>query len=607
VNGDGSRDLVIGSPMARNTNDTSDPFTSERGRIDVFMATSARGQAKALSRPWQNAGGSSSSVLRAAKSDGIPTEMVAGRGSAAGLAPALLWLENDADWSGAGETVGAWYGSSIDVLPTVSFTAADLLRPYLSAAHSDALSTTKGDGDRPNAHSAAPSTLTFEATAAAAKELAAAHPACEDALQQLLAAEQAAVAAGLPSDAGIAASLLLVGAPGTRGSVNQSPVGRVYAYAIASAATTAHDTLALQAAAVSVQRCLSAQHSDGSLTSAVQPLPAPLFTVTGAQAIDSTSSTATSKLGAAMAVGFPLTLASAGVGAGAVLAMSMPDSQLDSLIGPAGNATWLTAAGAVLLWPLGNSSTALPTGDVSISALTAAPLPGNRYGVRALLAASSVGTTPGGASNSSDDLAESRFGYTLGWTDVNGDGFDDLVVGAPMYSANFVMAPAPPPSQLAPLPRAQRAPVRAGAAAASSISLDTGRQVGTLLVYKGGPGSTPLGVVPNAEGAAAWRTNGRVQWGRIGYTAAASSSSSAGGAGSRLGCGGGGALALVDWNGDGSQTLVAGALRASEALSAAAALTDSVNEEEVATVGPWGAGGAPEMSGAVYVFAQPAF
>jgi len=604
VNGDGSRDLVIGSPMARNTNDTSDPFTSERGRVDVFVATPARGQAKAPSSPQQNSGVTGLSALRAAKGGAQPMKMDAGRSPAAGAAPALLWLEDDADWGGAGETVGAWFGSSVDVVPAVSFSAADLLRPYLSAVRTNALSTNTQHLANPYAHSAVPSKSSADATAAAVKALAAAFPACEEALQQLLAAEQAAGVDGQlldAGDAGIAASLLLVGAPGTRGSVSQSPVGRVYAYAVASSTATARDAATLQAAAVSVQRCLSAQGSEGAPARAAQPLPAPLFTVTGAQAIDSTSATATSKLGAALAVGFPLTPASQGVGAGAVLAVSMPDSQMDSLIAPAtdSNTSWSTAAGAVLLWPLGNTSAALPAGDVSISALTAAPLPGNRYGVRALLAASSVGTAPSGAGNSSDDLAEARFGYTLGWTDVNGDGYDDLVVGAPMYSANFVMAPAPPPSQLA--------PVRAGAGGSGSISLDTGRQVGSVLVYKGGPGGTPLGVVPNAEGSAAWRTNGRVQWGRIGYTAAAASSSSAGGAGTRLGCGGGGALALVDWDGDGSQELVAGALRASEALPAAAALPDAMNGEEERANGPWGADGSAEMPGAVYVFAQPAF
>jgi hypothetical protein len=632
VNGDGARDLVIGSPMARNINDTSDPFTSERGRVDVFAATTARGQVPAPSS-LQNGASTGFRGLRAAKGGAQAIQPVAGRSSAAGASPALLWLEDDADWSGAGETVGAWYGSSVDVVPAVSFSAGDLLRPYLSAAHTGALSASSKYGASPASQRAVPPKSTAEGTAAAAKALAAAFPACEEALQQLIAAEQDAVAGGLlrgAGDAGIAASLLLVGAPGTRGSASQSPVGRLYAYGIASSAATARGTVALQAAAVSAQRCLSARSSEGVSIRASQPLPAPLFTVTGAQAIDSTSSTATSKLGAALAVGFPLTPATAGVGAGAVLAISMPDSQLDSLVSPAGgNTSWSTAAGAVLLWPLGNTSATLPAGDVSISALTAAPLPGNRYGVRALLAASSVGTAPSGAGNSSDDLAEARFGYTLGWTDVNGDGYDDLIVGAPMYSANFVMAPAPQPAQLAPLPHqpataqhaplphqpaaaqhaplphqpaaAQHAPLRAGTGDASSISLDTGRQVGTVLVYKGGPGGTPLGVVPNAEGSAAWRTNGRVQWGRIGYTAAASSSSSAGGAGTRLGCGGGGALALVDWNGDGSQEMVAGALRASEALP------DSANEVEDEASESRGADGAAEMPGAVYVFAQPAF
>ena len=81
-------------------------------------------------------------------------------------------------------------------------------------------------------------------------------------------------------------------------------------------------------------------------------------------------------------------------------------------------------------------------------------------------------------------------------------------------------------------------------------------------------------VVSNAEATAAWRADGRSQFGRLG---AGTASRARGGAGP---------LVLADFDGDGKLDIVAAAPRASEALPPAAA-----------------GDGAVEMPGAVYVFA----
>jgi len=99
-------------------------------------------------------------------------------------------------------------------------------------------------------------------------------------------------------------------------------------------------------------------------------------------------------------------------------------------------------------------------------------------------------------------IAGSRFGWTLCWQDINHDGFDDLLVTAPLYA---------PPSD------------------------DTLHETGTAVCYTGGQSSFPNGTVADAFAAASWQAFGYNHLGRLGT-----------------------AMAVWDSNGDGLTELVLG-------------------------------------------------
>jgi FG-GAP repeat/Zinc dependent phospholipase C len=487
VDDDGHSDVLVGSPMARLTNDTGDPYTSERGRLDVFLSSTNR------------------------------------------EAGSTMWLENDADISGIGESVGAWYGQAVDVVHGIS------IQSPLSELHRQFVLTDEED-------EAAPSE---DDEIASLDALVAGYPDCKQAVVALSSSAEAA-----------SGSLLVVGAPGTRVNASLAAVGRVYGYLLPSAQSKQFNE---------AFSCLAAA------SGAPSALSSPLFTVTGSTTLDNTSPTAsaTSKLGFALAVGHPLSPASQQ----AVLAVSMPSAELDTLTN---NSSFLSASGGVLLWQLANITSSLPKGDVSISTLLNQPMPGNGqgpYSVRALLAASSVGTNGSWPSTNRDDFSESRFGYTLGFSDVNGDGYDDLVVGAPMYSHSFWMEPEPKESST----DASSSSTRVG-----TITLDSGRYVGAVLVYKGGPVDFPAGEINNAEAAASWRAQSRVQWGRAGYSYASVSQKAAALMGTKVA--GSSPLLVAPWANATSLAVFVGAMRSAEPQ-----------------------GTAVEMPGAVYVYAEPPF
>ena len=221
-----------------------------------------------------------------------------------------------------------------------------------------------------------------------------------------------------------------------------------------------------------------------------------------------------------MAIGYPLTTTAP------LIALAAPCLDLcnsSGLLPNQGPDVLPTSAGSVLLFPL---SSAL-RGEVQWSAVVGSMgLP--PYHTRALLGSA---------------LPDARYGWTLGFQAGltragSAAGLQDLVVAAPQYTRYFVAAAAAAPA----------AAKRGAAPEPSPIPSppgDSARQLGALLVYAGGSAGLPAGFVCAAEAAAAWRTEGLVEHGRLGS-----------------------AWALVDWDGDGGAELVVGAPRAALAVDA---------------------------------------
>ena len=237
------------------------------------------------------------------------------------------------------------------------------------------------------------------------------------------------------------------------------------------------------------------------------------------------------KLGAAVSVGYPL-----GASQPPMLALAAPALDLcnsSGLIPGAGPDILPTSAGSVLLFPLTGALRGTLEWSAVAQSLGAAP-----FFTRALLGSA---------------LPDARFGWRLqfrgGLTRAGANASaQDLLVAAPQFSKHFLASPpAPEPaaaSKLAPAPAPSPIPSPTG---------DSGRQAGALLVFAGGAGF-PAGFVCAAENAAAWRTEGLVEHGRLG--------------------GGASPWAVGDWDGDGRADLVASAPRASMAIDAESSPSD---------------------------------
>jgi hypothetical protein len=243
----------------------------------------------------------------------------------------------------------------------------------------------------------------------------------------------------------------------------------------------------------------------GALAACLRAAPAPLFSITADRTGLAQAPMKSTKLGAALALGFPL---GRGAGAAPHLALGMPCVDLCGSSALVGNGTnvFNTSAGAVAVLPLSPAM----RGDFVWSAATA---PGGALGARATLASR---------------MPDARFGFTLAFADVlpgKAVPADDLVVGAPQYSRFYFGGAAPP----------NPAPTPAD---------DSGREVGALLIYRGGAAAFPTGEACAAETLASWWAEGPVAFGRLGT-----------------------AFALFDWDGDSHTDLVVGAPRATLPIS----------------------------------------
>lgn len=297
-------------------------------------------------------------------------------------------------------------------------------------------------------------------------------------------------AAALAGDAGAPAApapaLLMVGAPGFRAesaTLGHQSAGRASGFLLPAAGSAA-----------------------GLLAACLRAEPTPLFSITADRMGLAQAPMKSTKLGAALALGFPL-----GRGAGAVphLALGMPCVDLCGSSALVGNGTSVfnTSAGAVAVLPLSPAM----RGDFAWSAATA---PGGALGVRVTLASR---------------MPDARFGFRLAFADVlpgKPAPADDLVVGAPQYSRFYfggaVSAPNPAPTP----------------------ADDSGREVGALLIFGGGAAAFPAGAYCAAETLASWWAEGPVTFGRMGTS-----------------------FALFDWDGDGRKELVVGAPRATLPIS----------------------------------------
>jgi hypothetical protein len=293
------------------------------------------------------------------------------------------------------------------------------------------------------------------------------------------------------SDEGASVALLLVGAPGFRA---ESPAfgwqiaGRVSGFLLPSVAS----------AADKLRECVRAQ-------------PTPLFTITADRFDLAQAPMKSTKLGAAVALGFPLGR-STGV---PHFAVGMPCVDLcgsSSLVANNTSSVFNTSAGAVAVIPL---SSAL-RGDFT---WTAATMSSSVLKPQTVLASR---------------MPDSRFGWRLRFEDIlpgKSEPADDLVIAAPQYSRFYFGGSAPASSSTS----ANPAPTPAG---------DSGREVGALLVYRGGASNFPSGSFCAAETLSTWWAEGPVTFGRMGIS-----------------------WTMFDWDGDGAKELVVGAPRATIPIS----------------------------------------
>jgi hypothetical protein len=257
-----------------------------------------------------------------------------------------------------------------------------------------------------------------------------------------------------------------VGAPGYKTLINGgvTAVGRVSAYAIPHAGSCA----------AALAACLKAFGAPAS--------PAPLFTVTADTSL-LLGATISAKLGHGVAAGFPR-----GAGAGAALALGMTAVDLcNSTALGNGTDAFASAAGSVTLLQVAPAL----RGDLAWSQLAGALAPA--------LNATVLGS----------GLADSRFGWRLQFADLDGDGLDDLLVGAPMRTPFFLGAAA------------------GGAGAGAVARNDSGHEAGSLFAFRGGAALPFAGAPVGAPGAhtcasadRAWMAfSGQAEFGRFGSAA----------------------------------------------------------------------------------------
>lgn len=261
-----------------------------------------------------------------------------------------------------------------------------------------------------------------------------------------------------PNATGAGSSMLLVGAPGYR-IAGPTAVGRVYGYLFS------HDA---------VRRAPSLRSP--------APFPAPLFTVTAPPSY-LVDADVTTKLGTALSVGRP-----AGAGGAQYAAIGATSVSLQS-----GNASFVDAAGAVVLVPLRATLSGDYVWSVNASGLGAATL--------------------------ASCLDDGRYGGSIAWGDLNGDGRDELVVAAPLFTPTFI------------------------ASTRSTGAFDSGHEAGGVWVYTN-VASLPPRLTPCAERIAAANATGAPQFARFGSS-----------------------LAVGDWAGDGSVRLVVGSPRETTAAA----------------------------------------
>lgn len=426
---------------------------------------------------------------------------VAGQGS-----QVTLDLYQAANLTSNGTSVDAWFGYAMDTWANVTLPAAQVLARAALAQQPTLLTGIEGKLSSSDA-----ATATQAAAAALEPFMAAEHPCAE------------AVAA-VSLDANASATVLFVGAPGHRAAPSYAAVGRVYAFAIP--AVTASDAL------WTAFQCISS----GTAGSVGSPalLPIPLFTITGDASLNTLGPLVSSKIGAGLAVGHPLTHAASTIGGIGYLAIGVP---VTDGMNSSNSLGMPTAGGAVVIFTLNPASP--PVGSLT---WTAASSPAYS---RAVLYSS---------------LPDARFGWHVDWADANGDGYQDLVVAAPMYTPIFI---ASTDANQVFTDRSMRASGSASLALDRLASDTTGHESGAVLIYRGGAGLIS-GTVTDADQAANWRANGDQEWGRFGHS-----------------------FVFADWDGDGRAELIVAASRAAEVVPPAATAT-------------------AEMPGAVYAF-RPAF
>jgi len=286
--------------------------------------------------------------------------------------------------------------------------------------------------------------------------------------------------------------LLLVGAPGYRAesiSLGWQVAGRVSGYILPSATS----------AASALFHCIGAA-------------PTPIFTITADRTGLAQAPMKSTKLGAALALGFPL-----GYAAAPHFALGMPCVDLcgsSALVVNGTDSLFNTSAGAVGIFPLSPSL----RGDWTWSTATASD---SKIAPRAVLASR---------------MPDARFGWRLEFADVlpgKSMPADDLFVGAPQYSRFYFGSSSGSRSNTSASPNP--APTPFG---------DTGREVGALLIYRGGSSVFPSGSSCAAETQASWWAEGPVTFGRMGI-----------------------AWSTFDYDGDGHLDLVVGAPRATLPIS----------------------------------------